>query len=134
MATFPALEPLQREWGFPDYPTLIFDSSSWGEIAFEYGEEPTETPLELVYTFLSEDEMQLLRDHYQNQRQVFPFLLPAAIWAGYDISDAIGLLPINDEWLYDGELEEEPVAPGLYDCTVKLVSQIRSANEQPFSP
>jgi len=122
MATFPPLEPLRREWSFPDYPTLAFDSGSWGEIAFEYGDQPTETPLQLVYSLLSEAEMQLIRDHYQNQREVFPFILPAAIWAGYDTSEAISLLPIAAEWLYDGPIEEEPVAPGLYDCTVKLVS------------
>lgn len=122
MAAFPALEPFRREWAFPEFPTLTFDSGAWGEIAFEYGDQPTETTLDLVFTLLTETEMQLLREHYQNQRQVYPFTLSATAWAGYDDSEAISLLPINGEWLYADELEEKPVAPGLYDCTAKLIS------------
>lgn len=122
MAVFPSLEPFRREWAFPDYPTLSFDSNAWGATTFEYGSNPLETPLQLVYTLLSEAEMQLLREHYANQQQTYPFLLPVAIWAGYDMTTAANLFPINGQWLYDGELTEEPVAPGLYDCTVSLVS------------
>ena len=122
MAAFPPLEPSRREWAFADYPTLSRESSAWGATTFEYGDTPRETPLQLVYTLLSEAEMQLLRDHYANQQQSYPFILPAAIWAGYDLATVANLLPINGQWLYAGEIEEEPVAPGLYDCTVSLVS------------
>jgi hypothetical protein len=123
MPSFPALEPLSRQWAFPDYPSLAHETFAWGDVVFEYGQQPTETFLELVYTLLSEAEMKLLRDHYRNQQQVHPFYLPAAIWAGYqNIGEAEAFLPISGQWLYDGELEEDPVAPGLYDCTVKLVS------------
>lgn len=122
MAAFPALEPLRREWAFADYPTLTLDSKAWGATTFAYGDTPRETPLQLVYTLLSEEKMQLLRDHYTNQQQSYPFILPAAIWAGYDLTIAASILPVNGQWLYDGEIEEKPVAPGLYDCTVSLVS------------
>lgn len=123
MPAFPSLEPLRREWGFPLYSTLEVASDSWGSTVFEYGEEPVETPLELVYTALSDAEMQLLRDHYRDQRQVFSFALPAAIWAGYDTSEATALFPIEREWFYAAELEEEPTGPGMYDCTVKIISK-----------
>lgn len=123
MTTFPALEPLSRRWAFPEFPTLAFTTEAWGDVVFEYGDQPTETPLELVYTLLSEAEMQLIRNHYQNQQQVHPFLLPSIVWAGYQLNEAQSLFPIARQWLYDGELEEEPVSHGLYNCTVKLLSQ-----------
>jgi hypothetical protein len=122
MNAFPSLEPLRREWSFPLYPTLDVENNAWGSTTFEYGEEPVETPLDLVYTVLSEAEMQLLRDHYSNQRQVFSFGLPAAVWAGYFTSESVELFPTDREWFYAAELEEEPIGPGMYDCTVKLIS------------
>ena len=123
MAAFPSLEPLRREWGFPLYPTLEVESDSWGLTVFEYGEEPVETPLRLVYSLLSEAEMQLLRDHYRNHRQVFSYGLPATVLAGYETSEAAALFPIEREWFYAAELEEEPTGPGMYDCTVSLLSK-----------
>lgn len=124
MATFPALMPARREWAFPDYPTLRYSTQAWGEIVFQYGDQPTETPLELVYTLLDEQEMQLLRDHFIIQRQTMPFPLPSIIWAGYQLPVAQTIFPITSQWLYASELEEEPVAAGLYDVTVSLITAL----------
>lgn len=123
MAIFPPLEPLRREWAFPLYPSLAFESPTWGETVFEFGDEPTDTPLELVYELLSEEEMQGLRAHFQGQQMVHPFRLPPEVWAGYTPEEAEVFFPTAGDWLYAGELEEEPQGPGIYNCTVSLISQ-----------
>ena len=48
MADFPALEPLRREWEFPDFPTLDYEGVGGSTISFEYGDTPTDQPLTLV--------------------------------------------------------------------------------------
>jgi hypothetical protein len=122
MATAPSLEPVERIWSFPDYASSTFNGGAWGETTLEIGAEPNGIPLSLVFTLLTEEEMQLWREHYAVQQEKYSFRLPASAWAGYDINDASMLFPISAEWFYAGELEEEPVSAGLYNCTVPLIS------------
>lgn len=120
MADFPALEPLRREWEFPDFPTLDYEGAGGSTVSFEYGDTPTDQPLTLVYKLLSEAEMQLIRDHYLAQQSVHPFNLPAICFAGY-VTPADFFDP-TQQWLYDGEPEEELVSVGNYNVDVALRS------------
>ena len=126
MATAPSLEPVERIWSFPGYATSTFNSGAWGETTLEISAEPSGTPLSLVFALLTEEEMQLWREHYAVQQEKYPFKLPASAWAGYDTNDASMLFPISADWFYAGELEEEPVSAGLYNCTVSLISSSAS--------
>ena len=122
MPVAPALEPAERIWSFPDYPSATFDSGAWGDVKFELSSNLNGTSLSLRFVLITEDEIQLWRDHYKIQQETYSFPLPASAWAGYDMNDASMLFPIAAEWFYAGELDEEPVAPGLYNLTVNMVS------------
>lgn len=120
MAAFPALMPLRREWEFPKFPTVNYESPGGNTISFEFGSTPTDQPLKLIYELISEAEIQLIRDHYLGQQSVHPFTLPAIVFAGYTIEYSI--FEASLEWLYSQEPEEELVNPDLYNVVVELRS------------
>ena len=120
MAAFPALEPLRREWEFPRFPSLDYEGLGGSTISFEYGAIASDQPLTLVFELISEAEMQLIRDHYLAQQSVHPFPLPAICLAGY-VNPADFFDP-TQQWLYDGEPEEQLVSYDNYRVDVALRS------------
>lgn len=121
MAAFPDLAPVRREWEFPTFPTIDYEGIGGNTISFEFGDTPTDQPLELVFELLSETEMQQIRDHYLGQQSVHPFnLSPLAANAGYVATT--GIFSTDTLWLYAEEPEEEPRNFGLYDATISLRS------------
>lgn len=124
MAAFPALEPDSREWWFPEYPALEFQSKTWGGIWFEYGSTPGPIPLALIYEWIEESSFQPVRDHYLSHGMVNPFVLNSTIWAGYTPDQIQTIAPLTTQWRYAEPLDESRPAPGYVRSRVALISVV----------
>ena len=120
MATFPAIEPATRALTFGDYPQLIYEGVSGGNVRFLQGSNRVNQILSLGYQYLTEANATLILDHYSGQEgTLLAFDLPAAIWAGYSTP------PINSidyEWRYSRPFEVVISAPLRYNMTIELVA------------
>lgn len=117
---FPNLAPVQREWEFPEFPTIDYEGIGGNVITFEFGSIASDQPLSLVYELISESEIQQIRDHYLTQQSIRTFTLAAQNITGYENNTTI--FNLNTLWLYDGEPEENAKSFDLYDITVNLRS------------
>jgi hypothetical protein len=120
MATFPAIEPSTRTLTFGDYPQLIYQGVSGGDVRFLQGSKRIAQILSIGYEYLSEANAQLILNHYSGQEgTLLAFDLPLAVWAGYSTP------PINSidyEWRYVGPFEVVIAAPLQYNMNIELVA------------
>ena len=78
MANFPSLEPRNRTLTTGDFPQLIHRGLSGGNVRFLQGTDRIAQKLTIAYEYLTEAEMKLLLDHYQEQQgSLIPFDLPS---------------------------------------------------------
>lgn len=117
MATFPALEPIRREWEFPAYPTVEYTGIGV-PLAFELGQVPSEQPLTLVYTLLSDSEAYQVQQHYLGQQTIYPFALDLLCYAGY--AQAQNVFDFATEWRYTDQPELKLRTVGRYDLEIPL--------------
>ena len=122
MAIFPALEPFRRSYSLPDFP--VEDQDVWPGVTVRYSTgfdamTVTGAVLKLDYVDLREDQMQLIRNHYNTQiGSTVKFTLPGIIWQG-----SSGILASDTlEWNYADQPSEDQRKGGLFDVTVELES------------
>lgn len=121
MATFPSLTPNARSLSWGDYPQETYEGASGGNVRFRYGSLRVQQTLSLTYNSITEAQVHLLLDHYDSQQgSLIAFDLPSAVWSGYS-SDPIGA---SYEWRYSGPFSIEPTAPGRFNTSVELVSDL----------
>lgn len=120
MPSFPDLPPVSRKWSFPSYPVIDYENPDGSTRSFELGLSVSSQALELNYQTLYEDEMSLIREHYANQQQVYPFELSLSCLGGYTEQDAAEVFGSLTSWLYDKEPKEEPKSFGVYDITISF--------------
>lgn len=122
MATFPALAPAGRSYGFGGYPSSI-ESSYGGDIRFLHDSTASGHSLELQYEKLTEAEASLIRDHYRTQNGGHrPFALSAQAWAGH--TSQTDLVPSTTLWRYASPPDETQASAGFTDVSVSLISSI----------
>jgi hypothetical protein len=118
MANFPSLEPTTRALTLGDYPQLVHEGSSGGEVRFVQGTDRISQVLTLGYEYLTEAEAQLLLDHFATQQgSLIAFDLPSIIWATYSTP------PISSsdyQWRYADSFEVGVAAPLRYNVSVQL--------------
>lgn len=120
MATFPALEPLRREWEFPTYPTMEHEGPGFGAVSFEFGGQPAGQQLTLIYTLLSDGEAYDVQEHYLGQLTIHPFQLDALCYVGYSQSQDV--FNFAAEWKYTDQPEFKLKTVGRYDLEISLRS------------
>ena len=120
MATFPALEPSLRALTYGDYPQLIYQGASGGDVRFKMGSDRVGQRLTLGYEYISESEAQQIFDHYETQQgSLLDFALPSIVWAGY----ATVPIPAADySWRYVGPVEVNIASALRYSLNVELES------------
>lgn len=120
MADFPSLEPTTRALTLGDFPQLIHEGASGGEVRFKQGSDRVEQVLSLGYEYLTEAEVQLLLDHYETQQgSLIAFDLPAIIWATYSTP------PVSSadyQWRYASGFDIGLAAPLRYNVSIELVT------------
>jgi hypothetical protein len=124
MATFPAIIPAARRYGFGLFPVTIETGFGGGSIRFRHGNQRYGINLELGYEYLSQAEAQSLRNHYRSQDGGHrSFLLPDLIWNGHSAPDLI--VPRGTAWVYASEPEETHRPGLLFDVRVQLLQVIQ---------
>lgn len=118
MADFPAIEPTTRALTLGDYPQMVHQGASGGEVRFKQGSDRITQVISLGYEYLSETEVQQLLDHFETQQgSLIAFDLPSIIWATYStppISAAVY------QWRYVGGFDIGLAAPLRYNVTIEL--------------
>jgi hypothetical protein len=123
MASFPAVRPSKRRYGFGLFPVATETGFGGGSVRFLHGTSRYGIELELGYEYLSEVEAQLIRDHYRSRDGGHrSFMLPNLIWAGH--SDPANIVPLGTSWVYASEPEETHRSGLLFDVSVKLLQVI----------
>lgn len=123
MATFPSLRPASRRYSMGSFPISEERGFGGGSIRFLHGATASRHTLELGYTFLTQAEAKLLRDHYRLQQGGYlSFSLSAEAWAGH--SSMADLVPQSTAWVYSRPPEENHRKGGLVDVTIALSSVI----------
>lgn len=118
MADFPALEPTTRALTLGDFPQLVYQGASGGEVRFKQGSDRVEQVLSLGYEYLTESEVQQLLDHYETQQgSLIAFDLPAIIWSTYSTP------PVSSsdyQWRYANGFDVGLAAPLRYNVSIDL--------------
>jgi hypothetical protein len=123
MASFPAIRPAKRRYGFGLFPVTTETGFGGGSVRFLHGNTRYGVNLELGYEYLTQAEAQSLRSHYRGQNGgARSFLLPNAIWAGH--SSPTNIVPAGTAWVYASELDETHRSGLLFDVSVKLLQVI----------
>jgi hypothetical protein len=123
MASFPAIVPSTRRYGFGLFPVTTETGFGGGSVRFLHGDTRYGVNLELVYETISQAEALQIRDHYRGQNGgARSFLLPNAIWAGH--SDPSNIVPLGTAWVYAAEPAETHRSGLLFDVTVQLLQVI----------
>jgi hypothetical protein len=123
MASFPAVRPSKRRYGFGLFPVTIETGFGGGSVRFLHGDTRYGIQLELGYEYLSEAEAQALRDHYRGQDGgTRSFMLPNAIWAGH--SSPANIVPLGTTWVYAAQTEEVHLSGLLFNGSVQLLQVI----------
>jgi hypothetical protein len=119
MATFPSLEPTSRTYDFGRYPVTTQSGWAGGMVRFRHGLSPANHRLTLEYTYITEAQAKLLRDHYREQRGgFFQFALSSTAWAGH--SSMTDLVPSTTSWRYAKQPEETHRSGSLVDMIIEL--------------
>jgi hypothetical protein len=119
MATFPALAPATRVFVPGTVPQAIQSSLSGASTGFRRGNRRIGQTLNLTFTYLTEAQMNLIKDHYfasQGSYQIF--FLSAEIWGDY----ATPPVPLISDfaWLYAGAPAIEDVSYDRFTVSVEL--------------
>jgi hypothetical protein len=123
MASFPAIRPARRRYGFGLFPVTTETGFGGGSVRFLHGDTRYSVNLELVYETIGQDQAQEIRDHYRGQNGgARSFLLPNVIWAGH--SDPANIVPLGTAWVYAAEPAETHRSGLLFDVTVQLLQVI----------
>ena len=122
MATFPALRPRSRGYGFGDYQ-VTNETTSSGSVRFLHGSASTGHPVRLGFINLTQAQARLIRNHYRGQNGGhIPFQLSALAWAGH--ANFNDLVPSTTRWRYASEPRETHKNGGFIDVTVELTAVI----------
>jgi len=122
MATFPAITPNGRSLALGDYPQLEYVGTSGVPVRFLQNTKRVQQRLSLVYNSLTETNVNAIYNHFDGQQgSLIPFPLPAAIWAGYS---SVPISVLDYQWRYANTLSITPTAPGRFNVTVELESDI----------
>jgi hypothetical protein len=119
MATFPALTPNARTFVLGNFPQIEYVGTSGVSTRFLYNTGYADSyKLTLVYNSLAEADINSLYNHYDGQQgSLIPFILPAAVWAGYD---SVPVSALDYEWRYASPLAIEPSGVNRFSTTVEL--------------
>jgi hypothetical protein len=121
MATFPAIEPLGRDYGLGDLVVSVVAAQNGDSTPFAHSSVPHAIPISLQFPALTLSEVQQIRDHYAGQRgQVREFALPPELWRMH--SNLYDVWPSGTLFTYAGPHAETPRPGGLFDVSVPLLS------------
>jgi len=121
MADFPAIEPLEREYGLGELVVSSVESQNGDSTPFAHSSVPSGIGISLQFPALTLSEAQQIRDHYAGQRgQVREFALPPQLWRMHtNLND---VWPSGTLFTYAGPPAETPRSGGLFDVSVPLLS------------
>jgi hypothetical protein len=123
MASFPAVRPSKRRYGFGLFPVTTETGFGGGSVRFLHGDTRYGVNLELGYEVITQSEAQQIRSHYRGQSGgARSFLLPDVIWAGHTNPDNI--VPAGTAWVYASQPNETHRSGLLFDVTVQLLQVI----------
>lgn len=118
MATFPAIEPSTRTLTFGDYPQLVHEGASGGQVRFKFGNDRVTQILSLSFEYITEAQAQLIIDHYDGQQgSMIAFDLPSEIWCGFN---TVPISASDYRWRYSDSFSVSIAAPLRYNISIDL--------------
>ena len=121
MANFPSLAPNSRLYVPGSLPAVIATSLSGRATAFRRGNRRIAQTLSLSYEYLSEANMDLIKDHYIGQNGTFDiFFLSPEVWGDF-ASPPVPLLS-DFAWKYSSEVTITDVSFDRFSVNVELES------------
>jgi hypothetical protein len=120
MASFPALEPLDRSYDLGSHPISAAAFSNGDETRFLHGSLAFGVPVALQFRALSLTQARQISAHWDGQGTARPFTIPVQLWRTH--SSATDVVPAGFLWRYAGPPEETPASGGLFDVSVSLLS------------
>ena len=121
MATFPSLAPNSRLYVPGSLPAVIATSLSGRATAFRRGNRRIAQTLSLSYEYLTEANMDLIKDHYIGQNGTFDiFFLSPEVWGDF-ASPPVPLLS-DFAWKYLSEVTITDVSFDRFSVNVELES------------
>ena len=123
MSTFPALAPSTRLYVPGDLPSVRQTSLSGVSSGFRRGNRRIGQSLSMSFSYLTEAQMLLVKDHYINRQGTFDiFYLSAEIWGDF-VRPPVPLIS-DFVWRYAGAFSVTPTAPGRFNLEIALISVI----------
>jgi len=121
MATFPSIAPNSRLYVPGSLPAVIVTSLSGRATAFRRGNRRIAQTLSLTYEYLTEANMDLIKDHYIGQNGTFEiFFLSAEVWGDF-VTPPVPLLS-DSAWKYSSEVTITDVSFDRFTVNVDLES------------
>ena len=121
MANFPSLAPNSRLYVPGSLPAVIATSLSGRATAFRRGNRRIAQTLSLSYEYLTEANMDLIKDHYIGQNGTFDiFFLSPEVWGDF-ASPPVPLLS-DFAWKYSSEVTITDVSFDRFSVNVELES------------
>jgi hypothetical protein len=120
MASFPALEPLDRSYDLGSHPISAAAFSNGDETRFLHGSLAFGVPVGLQFRALPYTQARQISDHFATHGTVRPFTIPAQLWRTH--TSQTDVVPAGFLWRYSGPPEETPASGGLFDVSVSLIS------------
>ena len=120
MASFPALEPLDRSYDLGAHPISVSAFSNGDETRFLHGGLAVGVPVALQFRALPYTQARLISAHWDGQGTARPFTIPVQLWRTH--SSTTDVVPAGFLWRYAGPPEETPASGGLFDVSVSLLS------------
>lgn len=119
MSTFPALAPTTRVYTLGDLPIARQQSLSGVQVGFRRGNRRIGQTLSLSFAYLTEDDMNLIKDHYFDRQGSYDiFYLSPEIWGDYE-SPPVPLLS-DFAWRYASEPSIQDVSYDRFTVEVEL--------------
>jgi len=117
MSTFPSVSPTSRTYVPGNVPSNVQVALDGTYVGFQRGARRIKQTLSLSFSYLTEADMILIKDHFIARKGTFEiFYLPSVIWGDYTTSP-VGL---NYAWRYSEPPQIQDVSFDRFTVEVKL--------------
>lgn len=119
--TFPTLVPSNRQFGTGNWPVTSYLAADGAEVRIRRGNRRTGSTLQLVYSGLSDTEVDLFLNHFNDRQGTFlSFSLTSGATKGYAGQNLKA--DTDNQWRYSGPVQVTSIYPGVSNVTVNLIS------------
>lgn len=119
---FPSISPTVRVYSNGGFVTANRSAASGAYNSFRRGSRQVGQTLQLQFRYLTEENMNIIKNHYLDRKGSFDFFIAsAALWGDYSSDPPVPLLG-NTAWRFASPPTVTDVSFDRFDVSVNLVS------------